>query len=72
MECCSGVFDVPSETPAIGCWILSRREAKRRMGETARSAFVPEGLNDRSQAIYCLVSVQKGEPSHRARYDRVR
>jgi hypothetical protein len=22
--------------------------------------FVPEGLNDRSQAIYCLVSVQKG------------
>ena len=33
---------------------------------------VPEGLSDRSQAIYCLVSVQKREPSGRARYDWVR
>ncbi len=40
--------------------IPSRRDA---------SDFVPEGLDDGSQAIYCLVSVQKGEPSRRARYD---
>ncbi len=48
--------------------------------ETELSEFVPEGLNDRSdstelaevQAIYCLVSVQKGEPSRRERYDWVR
>jgi hypothetical protein len=33
------------------------------------SDFVPAGLNDRSQAIYCLVSAQKGEPSRRERYD---
>ena len=36
------------------------------------SDFVPEGLNDGSQAIYCLVSVQKREPPRRARYDWVR
>jgi hypothetical protein len=28
------------------------------MGRLARSAFVPEGLNDGSQAIYCLEQVQ--------------
>jgi hypothetical protein len=39
------------------------------MGESARSAFVPEGLSDRSQAIHCLEEVQKKEPSRRARYD---
>jgi len=27
--------------------------------------FVPEGLNDSSQAIYCLECVQKGDPSRR-------
>src|SRR5258708_18632897 len=27
--------------------------------------FVPEGLNDGSQAIYCLECVQKGDPSRR-------
>src|SRR5258707_2201025 len=27
--------------------------------------FVPEGLNDRSQAIYCLECFQKGDPSRR-------
>jgi hypothetical protein len=33
--------------------------ANWRWGESARSAFVPaEGLNDRSQAIYCLEQVQ--------------
>jgi hypothetical protein len=35
---------------------LSRRDSR---------AFVPEGLNDRSQAIYCLERVQKGAPSRR-------
>ncbi len=39
--------------------------AKRRWGELARSAFVPEGLNDRSQAIYCLVFARKREPSRK-------
>jgi hypothetical protein len=34
--------------------------------------FVPEGLKDRSQAIYCLVSARKREPSRRVRYDWVR
>ena len=29
------------------------------------TVFVPEGLNDRSQAIYCLECVQKGDPSRR-------
>jgi hypothetical protein len=29
------------------------------------SVFVPEGLNDRSQAIYCLECVQKSAPSRR-------
>jgi hypothetical protein len=27
--------------------------------------FVPEGLNDSSQAIYCLGCVQRGDPSRR-------
>ena len=27
--------------------------------------FVPEGLNDSSQAIYCLECVQRGDPSRR-------
>src|SRR5258708_15856077 len=36
------------------------------------SDFVPKGLSDGSQAIYCLVSVQKREPSRRARNDWVR
>jgi hypothetical protein len=27
--------------------------------------FVPKGLNDSSQAIYCLVSVRKREPSRK-------
>jgi len=36
------------------------------------SDFVPEGLDDGSQANHCLVSVQKGEPSRKARYDWVR
>jgi hypothetical protein len=30
-----------------------------------QSDFVPGGLSDGSQAIYCLVSVQKREPSRR-------
>jgi hypothetical protein len=29
------------------------------MGESARSAFVPEGLNDSSQAIHCLEHVSQ-------------
>jgi hypothetical protein len=29
------------------------------------SDFVPEGLNDRSQAIYCLEFVQNRDPSRR-------
>ncbi len=33
---------------------------------------VPEGQNDRSQAIYCLVFARKPKPSRRARYDWVR
>src|SRR5258707_14295359 len=33
------------------------------------SDFVPKGLSDGRQAIYCLVSVQKREPSSRGRYD---
>src|SRR5258708_21238953 len=36
------------------------------------SDFVPKGLSDCRQAIYFLVSVQKPETSHRARYDSVR
>jgi hypothetical protein len=40
-----------SYRPYGGCRTLSRR---------ALPGFVPEGLNDRSQAIYCLVTVQKG------------
>jgi hypothetical protein len=36
--------------------LLSRRDFR---------VFVPEGLNDRSQAIYCLERVQKGDPSRR-------
>ena len=38
--------------PYGGCPTLSRR---------GLPGFVPEGLNDRSQAIYCLVSMQKGD-----------
>jgi hypothetical protein len=34
--------------------------------------FVPKGPDEGSQAIYCLVSMQKGEPSRRERYDWVR
>jgi hypothetical protein len=37
--------------------MLSRTARFRR----GLPGFVPEGLNDRSQAIYCLVSVQKGD-----------
>src|SRR5258707_15851174 len=42
--------------PEGGCRTLSRRDSR---------VFVPEGLNDRSQAIYCLECVQKGAPSRR-------
>jgi hypothetical protein len=31
--------------------------------------FVPEGLIDRSQAVYCLEYVQKRDPSRRVRYE---
>jgi len=50
------------------CWSVDESFAHR--GRTGRP--VPEGLSDRSQAIYRLVSVQEGEPSRRARYDWVR
>jgi hypothetical protein len=44
--------------------------AARPVGDCRTSSrrlegFVPEGLNDRSQAIYCLVFVQKKDPSRR-------
>ncbi len=35
------------------------------------NSLIPEGLNDGSQAIYCLECVQKRELSRRARYDWV-
>jgi hypothetical protein len=33
--------------------------------------LVPEGPNDRSQAVYCLGSVVKHEPSREGRYDPI-
>jgi hypothetical protein len=55
----------------VGCLVLSVGWLKAdSLGRAKRgwacespggvAGFVPEGLNDRSQAIYCLVSVQKG------------
>jgi hypothetical protein len=40
-----------------------------RRAEGTESAFVPEGLNDRSQAIYCLERVQLRIRPVRARSD---
>jgi hypothetical protein len=37
----------------------------QRLGAEGLADFVPEGLDDRSQAIYCLVSVSKRDPSRR-------
>ncbi len=48
--------------------LLSRRDSRVFVPkglESLRPVFVPEGLNDRSQAIYCLECVQKGAPSRR-------
>jgi hypothetical protein len=39
--------------------------ASRTLSRMDLSDFVPEGLNERSQAIYCLVSMRKREPSRR-------
>jgi hypothetical protein len=57
-----------AKSVGVGKQILSRWDTAI-MSRRDLSDFVPEGLNDRSQAIYCLVSVRKREPSRRARYD---
>jgi hypothetical protein len=61
-----GVFAVAFCVRAVQKPTVSGRNgewARGRMGMRVPEGlpgFVPEGLNDRSQAIYCLVSVQKG------------
>jgi hypothetical protein len=46
-------------------------EASALSATGLREIFVPKGLNEGSQAIYCLECVRKREPSRRARCDWV-
>jgi hypothetical protein len=53
----------------VGVWACRRVGALRWRGRLRANVFVPEGLNDRSLAVYCQGPAHKTDPPRRVRYD---